>query len=306
MVWRSGVTAQRFVLLTQQDNMGILMEVPRTVCDLVERFDNHRAAYTSPEYNEAQVRREFIDPLFEAMGWDIHNRLGFAEQFKQVVHEDSIRIGGVAKAPDYSFRLGGRRMFFLEAKKPSVNLKEDPSPAYQLRRYAWTAKLPVSILSDFEEFIVYDSRVKPAVADKASTARVLYIPCTEYPERWEEITALFSPEAIQKGALDKYVESATKKRGTAEVDDAFLAEIEEWRDWLARNIAARNAGISQRELNYAVQTTIDRIVFLRICEDRAIEPYAQLVALLSGNDTYSRLLFGTVAEIILRETGFPS
>ena len=75
------------------------MEAPKTVLDLVERFDAHRDAYTSPEYNEAQVRHEFIDPLFEAMGWDIHNRLGFAEQFKQVVHEDSIRIGGAAKAP---------------------------------------------------------------------------------------------------------------------------------------------------------------------------------------------------------------
>jgi predicted type IV restriction endonuclease len=265
------------------------MPIPPKVVDLIERFDEHRDAYRSPEYNEAQVRDEFIDPMFEALGWDIHNRLGFAEQFKQVVHEDSVRIGGVAKAPDYSFRLGGRRMFFLEAKKPSVNLKEDPSPAYQLRRYAWTAKLPVSILSDFEEFIVYDTRVKPVLGDKASTARVLYIPYAEYPERWEEMAAIFSPQAIQKGALDKYVESTTKRRGTAEVDDAFLAEIEEWRDLLARNIALRNPGISQRELNYAVQTTIDRIVFLRICEDRAIEPYAQLMALQNGGDVYARL-----------------
>jgi len=265
------------------------MPIPPKVVDLIERFDEHRDAYRSPEYNETQVRREFIDPMFEALGWDIHNRLGFAEQFKQVVHEDSIRIGGAAKAPDYSFRLGGRRIFFLEAKKPSVNLREDPSPAYQLRRYAWTAKLPVSILSDFEEFIVYDTRVKPVLGDKASTARVLYIPYAEYPKRWEEMAALFSPQAIQKGALDKYVESTTKKRGTAEVDDAFLAEIEEWRDLLARNTALRNSGISQRELNYAVQTTIDRIVFLRICEDRAIEPYAQLMALQNGSDVYARL-----------------
>jgi len=265
------------------------MTIPPKIVDLIERFDEHRDAYRSPEYNEAQVRDEFIDPMFEALGWDIHNRLGFAEQFKQVVHEDCIRIGGAAKAPDYSFRLGGRRIFFLEAKKPSVNLREDPSPAYQLRRYAWTAKLPVSILSDFEEFIVYDTRVKPVLGDKASTSRVLYLPYAEYPERWEEIASLFSPQAIQKGALDKYVESTSKKRGTAEVDDAFLAEIEEWRDLLAHNIALRNSGISQRELNYAVQTTIDRIVFLRICEDRAIEPYAQLMALQNGSDVYARL-----------------
>jgi len=265
------------------------MPAPKTLLELVERFDVHRDRYRSLEYNETQVRREFIDPFFESLGWDIQNRKGFAEPWKEVVHEDSLKVGGVTKAPDYSFRLGGRRLFFLEAKKPAVNLKEDPSPAYQLRRYAWTAKLPVSILTDFEEFIVYDTRIKPVQSDKASTARVLYIPYTEYPRRWHDIAAVFSPEAIQKGAFDKYVESATKKRGTAEVDDAFLAEIEEWRGMLARNIALRNSGLTQRELNFAVQRTIDRIVFLRICEDRAIEQYGRLLALLGGTDVHARL-----------------
>ena len=56
------------------------------------------------------------------------------------------------------------------------------------------------------------------------------------------------------------------------MDDAFLAEIERWRDLLARNIALRNPQLNQRELNYAVQMTIDRIIFLRIAEDRGIEP----------------------------------
>ena len=71
--------------------------------------------------------------------------------------------------------------------------------------------------------------------------------------------------------------SVKGKRGTAEVDDAFLQEIEDWRDLLARNIALRNPDSEDvRELNYAVQMTIDRIVFLRICEDRGIEPEDQL------------------------------
>jgi len=265
------------------------MQTPSTVLELVERFDTHRDHYTSTNYNEAQVRREFIDPLFQALGWDVQNTKGYAEPFKEVIHEDAVRVAGVTKAPDYSFRLGGRRIFFVEAKKPARNLKEDPSPAYQLRRYAWTAKLPVSILTDFEEFIVYDTRVKPAANDKASKARTIYVPYSEYPDRWTEIAGLFAPEAIRKGALDKYIQSSKKKRGTAEVDDAFLAEIEQWRTDLARNIALRNRGLSQRELNFAVQRTIDRVIFLRICEDRGIEQYGRLMALLSGPDTYARL-----------------
>ncbi|HDQ41920.1 MAG TPA: restriction endonuclease subunit R [Desulfonatronum sp.] len=262
---------------------------PSAILTLVERFAMHREAYKSPEYNETQVRREFIDPFFKALGWDVDNAKGYAEQWKEVYHEDAVRIGGVTKAPDYSFRLGGRRLFFLEAKKPAINLREAQGPAFQLRRYAWTAKLPISILTDFEEFIVYDTRVKPAITDKASKARILYMTFEEYAQRWAEIADLFSPEAIRKGALDKYVQSSTQKRGTAEVDDAFLSEIESWREMLARNIALRNPGLSQRELNFAVQLLIDRVIFLRICEDRGIEPYGRLRGLLNGENTYPRL-----------------
>lgn len=111
-------------------------KVPQKVLDLVNRFETHRDAYLSTGYNETQVRREFIDPLLKALGWDVDNEKGYAEQWKEVVHEDAIRVGGSTKAPDYSFRLGGRRLFFLEAKKPSVNLRDDLAPAFQLRRYA--------------------------------------------------------------------------------------------------------------------------------------------------------------------------
>ncbi|MBU0717399.1 MAG: N-6 DNA methylase, partial [Planctomycetes bacterium] len=189
------------------------------------------------------------------------------------------KVGGGTKAPDYGFRIGGVRKFFVEAKKPSVDIKADAGPAFQLRRYAWSAKLPLSILSDFEELAVYDCRVKPVRSDKASTARVLYFRYEEYPQRWAELASVFSREAILKGSFDKYAESSRRKRGTAEVDDAFLAEIEQWRDMLARNLALRNPDLTQRDLNFAVQRTIDRIVFLRICEDRGIELYGALQAL---------------------------
>jgi len=157
-----------------------------------------------------------------------------------------------------------------------------------LRRYA-CAKLPLSILTDFEEFAVYDCRVKPVKTDKASHSRILYLTYTDYPKRWEEIAGIFSHEAILKGSFDKYVESKKAKRGTAEVDAAFLQEIERWCDLLARNIALRNPNLTQRELNFAVQRTIDRIIFLRICEDRGIEFYGKLMALQNGTQIYQRM-----------------
>jgi len=265
------------------------MTVPNKVSELVGRFDRNLEAYKQGKYNETQVRLEFINPLFEELGWDITNKQGYAEAYKEVVHEDAIKVGGATKAPDYSFRIGGVRKFFLEAKKPSVDIKEDIHPAYQLRRYAWSAKLSLSILTDFEEFAVYDCRVKPVKTDKTSHSRILYLTYTDYTKRWEEIADIFSREAILKGSFDKYVESKKAKRGTAEVDSAFLQEIERWRDLLARNIALRNPNLSHRELNFAVQRTIDRIIFLRICEDRGIEPYSRLMALQNGTRIYQRL-----------------
>ncbi|HNB54245.1 MAG TPA: hypothetical protein PK530_20015, partial [Anaerolineales bacterium] len=265
-------------------------DLPPIIPALMQRFRDNLSDYRSGKYNETQLRREFLDPFFEALGWDVNNALGYAEAYKDVIHEDAVKIAGATKAPDYGFRVGGTRKFFVEAKKPSVNLKDDLSPAFQLRRYAWSAKLPLSILTDFEEFAVYDCRVKPDKHDKAATARVLYLSFEQYAERWEEIASIFSKQAVMKGSFDRYAEASMGKRGTQEVDDVFLAEIERWRELLARNIALRNPGLSVRELNYAVQLTIDRLVFLRIGEDRGFEPYERLRQIAAGKEVYARLL----------------
>jgi hypothetical protein len=115
------------------------------------------------------------------------------------------------KAPDYCFRIGGARKFFLEAKKPAVNLKDDPAPAYQLRRYAWSAKLPLSILTSFAELAVYDCRIKPAQTDKASAGRLLYVTSTDVAARWDELAGIFSREAVLKGSFDKYADAPKGK-----------------------------------------------------------------------------------------------
>ena len=265
------------------------MNMSDKVKQLVETFHNNIESYKSRNYNETQTRISFIDPFFEALGWDVKNSAGLAEVYKDVVHEDKVKIGATTRAPDYCFRVGGTRKFFLEAKKPSVAIKEDAAPAFQLRRYAWSAKLPLSILTDFEEFAVYDCRFKPVKTDKSSKARTLFYTFDQYEENWEEIYGTFSKDAVLKGSFDKYVDSNKRKKGTASVDDAFLDEIEEWRESLAREIWKRNRDLSIRQLNDAVQRTIDRIIFLRICEDRGIEHYAQLLGLCSGKNTYDRL-----------------
>ena len=194
------------------------MAIPDEILRLVETFNRNIDAYKSGSYNETQVRREFIDPFFESLGWDINNRQGHAEAYKDVIHEDAIKIGDSTKAPDYCFRIGGTRKFFVEAKKPSVNIKDDIAPAFQLRRYAWSSKLPLSIVTDFEEFAVYDCRIKPVKTDKASVARVKYFNFSEYPDRWDEIVSIFSHDAILKGSFDKYAQSRTKRERITSID----------------------------------------------------------------------------------------
>lgn len=264
------------------------MAAPEIIKELVARFQDNKEDYRSSAYKEFRLRKEFIDPFFEALGWDVGNKAGYAEAYKEVIHEDSINISGASKAPDYAFRIGGTRKFFVEAKVPSINIKDDVSPAYQLRRYGWSSKLPLSILTDFEEFAVYDCRVKPNIGDKASTARVLFLTFEEFIDRWDEIESVFSHKAILKGSFDKFADDSKSKKGTAEVDDAFLADIEKWREALAHNIALRNK-LQVRDLNDAVQRTIDRIIFLRIAEDRGFEPYGTLQEASKGPSIYKRL-----------------
>ena len=156
------------------------MAAPAKIRELIERFEHNLDSYKHGAYNETQLRREFLDPFFKSLSWDVDNEHGYAEAYKDVVHEDAIKIAGHIKAPDYSFRIAGLRKFFVEAKRPSINIKEDPPSAYQLRRYAWSAKLPLSILTNFDSFEVYDCRSKPDKTDKASHSRVLSLKYSDY------------------------------------------------------------------------------------------------------------------------------
>ena len=265
------------------------MPAPQAVIDLVQRYEFNRPVYHKGQKNETELRREFLDPFFRALGWDVDNNKGYSEAYKEVIHEDRILIRGQTKFIDYSFRIGDKRKFICEAKKPGVAIGDDLNAALQLRRYAWNANLKLSILTNFEEFAVYDCNVPIRKEDTVATARIALFPYTEYEKRWDRIASVFSPEGIRKGSFDKYVETNGEKHGTAGVDEKFLEDIENWRLLLARNIALRNLSLTQEEINSAVQLIIDRIIFLRICEDRGIEQYETLHQLAGGDGIYPHL-----------------
>jgi len=259
------------------------------VAKLCQYFAVNRQSFLAQGVKEAHIRQSLIDPFFEALGWDVRNASMIAPQYREVIPEDSLDVEGQQKAPDYTFRVGTLPKFYVEAKKCGVNINTDLAPAYQLRRYGFSANLPLSLLTDFEELSVYDCASRPRPSDKASHGRIQYVGFVEYPERWREIWDVFSRQAVWSGGFDQYAASKRKK-GTSEVDSEFLKDIEGWRDELARNLALRNSALTADELNAAVQKIIDRIIFLRMAEDRKLEPDRQLLALCDRPDIYARFL----------------
>ena len=117
--------------------------------ELVALFHENIDTYKKMSYDESNTRADFIDKFFTCLGWDMPNDKGYSEDYREVVREDKVIIEGKTKAPDYSFRLDGNRKFFVEAKKPIINIHDDRDPAYQVRRYGYSAGCSLSILTGF-------------------------------------------------------------------------------------------------------------------------------------------------------------
>jgi len=271
------------------------MAVPEVITKLIERFDIHRTSYihSIETYNETKLRQDYLDHFFIALGWDVYNKQGWTEQAREVSVEQTIKISGTTDFIDYSFKIGRDLVFIAEAKAPKVRIKDNSKAAHQVRRYAWNAKLPLCILTNFDEFAIYDCTKKPSASDPAGVARIEYFTFRDLPVKWDELTKTFSKEAVFNGSFDNFTKTTKGKKGTATVDEAFLSEIEDWRESLAKNIALRNrdrtSPLTVEELNYAVQVIIDRIIFLQNCEDRGLEHYGTLREILVSENTYVKL-----------------
>ncbi len=292
------------------------MHAPPQVEELVTSFKAQLSEFKNRNYDEYTTRDRFINPLFVALGWDVHNTNNLPEHDREVYFEDRIRREDVrddaistivGKKPDYSFRLNKRRIFYVEAKKPAEDLARNKAHAYQVRAYGWNANLPVSVLTDFEEFFVYDCRIPPAVGDDPRTGLVPGMAFTyeQYLDEWDKIAALLSRDSVLSGSLDTFREAVKPTRGAQTVDAAFLRDISLWREALARDINRRNPHLSQDDLNYAVQMTINRIIFLRICEDRGIERPETLKGALALSRVgelgqQAQVLKGTVYPALVR------
>ena len=276
------------------------------IAEYEQQVENIRPSQSS--YNETQLRNDYLNDFLEILGWDVNNKKSAPQHLREVVQEESIDVDSqgesTKKNPDYTLRVRGERRTFLEAKKPSVRVESNSDAAYQTRQYGWNAGLDISFLSNFHHLVVYDCRYRPEKGDAAHVARYAIFEYTEYLERFDELWELVSRQAVMSGRqIFKEEEQPT---GAQTFDEFFLAQIEEWRSELAQDLIQRNEGLSERELNFLVQRLINRIIFLRICEDRELEIHERLLEVESydqlkeifyeADDRYNSGLFDFIED----------
>jgi len=261
------------------------------VAELVRNFQRNEADYLQATYNETQARTDFITPLLEAFGWDVHNAAGQTLALREVIEEATVEVDEerLSKKPDYELRLARQRKLFVEAKKPSVRIDRDRAPAFQTRRYGYSASLPIAVLTNFHQLAIYDCKPTPAERDEAHVARRLLVSYDELEALFDELWPLLSRQSVYSGDFDRRFAVDATRHGAEQFDDFFLRQVRSWRERLAADIHANTPGLSPAELTYAVQLFLSRIVFLRICEDRDIEHYETLKGLPAVN-TFDALM----------------
>ena len=253
---------------------------------LVEDFQSNESKFLSSDYQEAEVRRDFIDKFLYALGWDVYHNEQKNPYEQEVKVEKGVYVGKQQKRADYAFHLAPNFRdvkFYVEAKKPSRNLS-NADDYFQSIRYGWNAGTQITFLTDFQEFHILDCRIKPDISS------ILNYKIKKYhysdflnEEKFSEIYWLLSREAVANNSLEKFAESLQKPKGKAilkgthrgiyqSIDEAFLEELDEIRDSLAKAFKKANPHLESEPLTEMTQRLIDRLVFIRFLEDKQIEP----------------------------------
>lgn len=268
-------------------------ESPRNYRTKSRRLCQKRKALLDPKFGESEARNRFIDPFFTALGWQLE-QTHLPRKLWDVHREYAQRDNSATKKPDYAFRLNGKLKFFVEAKAPWVRIIDNPDKdaLFQAKRYAYSTngKAPIVIITDFQEFRVFNSLQRPIYDNPLQgVIKEFDLKYTSYVDKWNFLYENFSREAVEAGSLETLRGKISKNTKT--LDAEFLSEIIEWREVLAKNIAIRNEKLTALEINEAVQRILDRLVFIRNLEDREIIAENSLLnAVTNKEDIYKRLL----------------
>ena len=246
---------------------------------LVIKFDELKNSGSLTQYNEAQTRNEFIEPMFEYLGWDMRN----LRHNREVITEESVSSGRV----DLSFQIQGMPVFFLEAKAIKVNLDEWKW-AEQAINYSWNKSVSWAVLSDFEGLKIFNADLPPKNLAHNLFLEIRY---DEYESRFEDLW-LLSKNSFQTQELAIRAEKWRKVEKRTQVGQKLFDDLMTWRNSLTKQVAKQNSENSD-DLNESIQTILDRFIFIRTAEDRKIVG-ATLEPLLKAK---SENLYGEIKKV---------
>lgn len=283
--------------------------------EVVDSYAQQREAAEDPAggYPESQARVDFIDEFLIVLGWDVRNEGGRPHSLREVVVELSTGLDDAGEPgsgrPDYVLRVDGKPRLVVEAKKPAVNVPNSANAARQARRYGHSMALPAAVLTNFTSTAIYDARVEPQPGDDAHVARLPegLIDWRDYADRFDDLWERLSYEVVASEQYFDVYDYEVEPRGTAQVDRALLAQLRQWRIALASDISQSDSALGPEEVGRLTQRLLNALLFLRICEDREIEPYGSLSDALesgrfedrlrSADDTYNAGLFEVLDRV---------
>ncbi len=249
-------------------------EAKKGIENLVNKYNSILAQGKIKSYNEAQTRNEFIEPLFEYLGWDMRN----LRNENEVLTEESTSKGRI----DLAFRLNNIPVMFLEAKALKVDLDEWKW-AEQAINYSWNKGVTWAVLTDFESIKVFNAEIPP----KGISDNLFFeISCRDYLSKFDQLR-LLSKEGFEQGLLSKEAEKWGKLAKRKQVGEKLFEDLTIWRSLLSKGFSKRNK-LTQDELDEGVQRVLDRLIFIRTAEDRDIEPNILLSLLRSWESSGSR------------------
>jgi hypothetical protein len=261
---------------------------------LVARYSQQADELGAPgsTYPESQARLDFIDEFFRIFGWDIRNEDGLPQSDRRVVVEQYIDLADEESSgrPDYTFRQGRQPRLVVEAKRPAVPIRTRSSAALQARTYGWSMSVPAAVLTNFADTIFYDATVEPEITDNAEIAALpgLSVHYSDYVARFDDLWDRLAHEVLTSDRFFAAYAYEEPPRGASDFDRAFLRQFSDWRLRLARDIAHRNPSLSAAEVGRRAQRLLNALLFLRICEDRRIEIYRDLLSSAETNALMAR------------------
>jgi type I restriction-modification system DNA methylase subunit len=232
------------------------------VVELVSKYEQIKKSGEIKKYNEESTKKDFILPLFEALGWNVYNR---AKRNDSISAEETIS----KKRVDYGFRINGIPKFFLEAKSlKEENIQTNPKYITQAIDYAWMKSCSWAILCNFETIAVFNADWKGSNFGN-NLLFVLHPNDFISDKRFEHLSKV----AFIKNELDDVASKYGKKQTKNTINKQLLNDMILFREVLTKDIVRNNQDkhLSQDDLDESVQRILDRLIFIRNAEDRELE-----------------------------------